>query len=203
MKRGLARAAIACGVLVVLGVVAACAGWWRVSVARQAETRMFGQLRALEAERAQARKTAVVRRQLEKRWRALRTDGFFEPPKYAPRLAWTALLRRLQAREGIPVLHAQWRAHAPDADGEEAGKWLRHRAGTLELECSHELELPALLRELRAASPALVLVRECSMWWNAERREDTGSGQNLLARCALEWVTGAVPSADDGAEQMP
>lgn len=190
MKRRMTKAVALSVALALLGMAVTLAGWRHLEAAKRAEAQSDRRWRSLVEERAQREKTAAERQQLERRWQNLQTQGFFESPGHSPRLVWAKLLRQIQTEQALPSLQAHWRPPEDILKG-EAG--FRRRAGSLTLELNHELELPAVLETLRAATPALIRVRECEMQPDAERLARAQPGPNLRAQCALEWVTGILP----------
>lgn len=102
------------------------------------------------------------------------------------RLDWTELLRDLQRQLRLPGMTYEFGPQLPLEAGPAAGYAYHSSQLKIQLRLLHEEDLLNFIARLQREAKAMVLVRNCKVSRLAGNPTD---GAQLLADCAMEWVT--------------
>ena len=102
------------------------------------------------------------------------------------RLDWTELLRDLQRQLRLPGMTYEFGPQLPLETGPAAGYAYHSSQLKIQLRLLHEEDLLNFIARLQREAKAMVLVRNCKVSRLAGNPPD---GAQLIADCAMEWVT--------------
>ncbi len=146
----------------------------------------------IETKIARARSEEQELRDKITRFQALKSRGTIGAEQ---RLDWLETISRLKTARRIFQLDYEFAPQRP-IDGTilpggsaTGGFGIMASQMRLHMQLLHEGDLLGFLDDLRAAAPALIQVRACTMGRGVRNPAEHGASPQLAAECTLEWIT--------------
>lgn len=187
--------ALAAGGLALLGGTVQVVTTWLAERERAFE-RARGELSQAARQYRSASDDQAVYREYATRFRDMRARGWIGEER---RLTWIEALRAVNDDMKLPVLRYEIGQRAPTRlDGAPGSDRLQLYRTPMELEIGalHEYDIVELLQRVQREGAGLLALSECRFRREGTLRFDPRA-TNVRARCALDWYTLELETADD------